>query len=753
MRTPIAALAAVLLAGCPPRALSVGPTVPTLVQVGGGQRAVQTLTDLDEVRDVSSTGERVFVATDLGLLIHPANGAAPPVRLRRDDGLPSDDVRVVAATLDGAAVVATAEGLVMVEGETVTPMTDVPPVGELGDLLVDAAGVLWACGVDGVARRGAEGWERFGERAACTTIVPTPEGHLWIGTTLGLWQVEGDVIREHGQSLLPESFVRDVVPVAEGEVMALLQGPSHAQLAYYDGSRWYGYTIADFDPAAVGIAGTSGELLLVTPDRAYAIAPSESAQGVPLTPLSRSEPRQAVGYRARITPAADVASRAAADDDPNRRVQRPAVPLAEVPSTQASIDAPGFVVSDTELPIGEQVYLVRRQPSALFIASRNIGVTSVDTAGRAFALRSRDFVSEQDLQIASSASGNAWTIGTHHDPARWRDGGLVRVPVPDGLVPEAIASGPQGVYVASLVAEEVPPPAPEPPAPEAPEAAAAPAPEAAPDAAEAAPPALSPEEAAAPPEGLATSHRRAVRIHRVSDDGWTQVAERTITTGTRLVGLPFLGVTNEEEMWLGLRVEHESGEGTRTRGVAVFGARGEGVTYHHRGADTATDGEGALRMPDEVMGVDLAQPGYAWLPGLSGAIRVGNSQAVAFGEARGVRGEVVSDLAVGDNERVWVAAAEGVGYREAGSFEFRLPGEVQRMRPTALALDSAGNLWGAGSNGAVFFDGGRWQMLTTQNGLPTNELVDVEVDAGDRVWFLARDRVMLFDAPQPIPPE
>ena len=735
MRMRFVFVLGLVTAACGPPALSVGPTVPTFVQVGSGQREVRTFTDLDDVRDVTTSGERVLVATDLGLLIHPANGAAPPERLTTEQGLPSNDVRVVEVTPEGPAVIATAAGLATIDGTTVTPMTTAPPVGEVTDLHVDGAGVLWACGEEGVARLGQEGWERFGEPVACTTIAQAPEGALWIGTTQALLYVEGDVIREHGQSLLPEAYVRDVVPLGEGKAMALLLGPSHAQLGYFDGHRWYGYTIADFEPAAVGIAALGSTVVLITKERAYEIEPADTAQtpGLALTPLSRSEPRRVVSYGARITAAEDVASTMSTADDPRRDVRRPPLSFAEVPVTLPSLEAPGFVVRDSTLATGENVYLVRREPESLFVAARNLGVVAIDPAGAAVALRSRDFVREQDLQLAATAADNVWTIGTHNDPARWQDDGLFRVEVPEGLIPQAIASGPRGVYVASLVEEAATPvePVAEPDAPDE-EGGAAPA---------------APEDAAAPPDAAPAGSSRIVRIHRVGEDGWTQVAERAITTASALVATPFLGVTNDEEFWLGLRVVHETSEGTRMRGVAVFRPDGDAVVYHHREADPARDGEGALRMPDEVTGVDLSQPGYAWLPGLAGAIRVGNSQAVAFGEARGVRGEVVSDLAVGDNERVWLAAAEGVGYREGSAFEFRLPRVVQEMRPTALALDSVGRVWGAGPNGVVYYDGTNWHPLTVQDGLPTNELVDVEVDPHDRVWLLAGDRVLLFGAP------
>ncbi|MCU0677242.1 MAG: hypothetical protein MUE69_31195, partial [Myxococcota bacterium] len=100
-------------------------------------------------------------------------------------------------------------------------------------------------------------------------------------------------------------------------------------------------------------------------------------------------------------------------------------------------------------------------------------------------------------------------------------------------------------------------------------------------------------------------------------------------------------------------------------------------------------------LPDDVGNVELAQSGYAWFSSVVGAVRHGDSQSVTFGEARGVRGEVVSDVLLGVGNRVWVAAAEGPGYYFRQSFEFRMPQAVRAARPLALALDPNGDVWGA----------------------------------------------------------
>ena len=701
-----------LLGACGSAGLSTGPTVPTLVTVGGGQRAVVTVTDLDDVRDVAQSGERVFVATDHGLLVHSANGEGEPSRVTVTDGLPSNDVTAVTTTPEGAAVVATDQGIAHVtpgpEAFSVAVQPS-PPVGRVSKLLVDAQGVTWACGAEGVARTQDGGWVRFGEPVACTLFAPTAEGDLWVGTSRGLWLVQGDVIREHGITRgIPEGFVRSVVQVGPGAIMALLQGPGDTKIGFYDGERWYAYTLAEFEPRPVALARHGGHVVLWVPGRAFAVTIDDTDTGVPLTPLSRSELRGVRAYRARITPPEEVAPPEQGDQDLGRAPSA----LAEVQQGQPTIDAPAFSVSPLSIPVPDDLYALVTAGESLFLSDRNRGVLRLG-AGEPTLFQSRDLVDESDLQIAVDASGNTWVMGRGDSVGIYGDGRLERVLPPDGVVPQALANGTNGAYVMTRV-------------------------ETAPVAAGEGAPAG--EDGGAP----AGPHTALLRLYRVSTDGWTPEFERTVTTQTPLVNVPFFGIGPDERVWAALRVVHESGAGARMRGVAVLSRATESVVYHRRGATPETDGEGALSMPDEIEAIDLGMENYAWFPSLSGAVRLGNSQAVVFGEARGVRGEVVSDLAVADNERVWLAAAEGVGYYEASNFEFRLPRVVQEARPIRLAIDGMGNLWGAGPNGVVYFDGQNWQTLTEDNGLPTNELMDVEVDGAERVWLLARDRVLIF---------
>ncbi len=678
------------LAACGPSGLSTGGTTAATVSVGGGHRAIETVTDLDTVRDVAVSAERVFVATDLGLLLHWPSGDERPTRLREAQGMPSDDVRAVVVDGSGHAIVATDRGVVEVDTEgNVSPVADAPPVGHITAMVMTGEGTLWAGGVAGLARYREGAWVRFGESMAVTTIEETPDGQLWVGTTSGLLYIEDEVIREHGiDRALPEPYVRSVVAVRPGEALALLQGPNDSKLGYWNGDRWFAYSV-NLDAPAVGLVRRGGETLLITPANAFAIAPEGGAGAVWLTPLSMSDLRTVRSYGARIL-APDQIDPPPEGREPPSDVARDPLRLALVPENQPSMDAPPFGIRPVNVDMPVETYWAKGVGDTLFLADRNRGVTKLDANGFAVKLRSLDLVSERDLQIAVDASRKTWVMSHDRSIAVYRDGRLERVPAPEGVQVQCLANGPDGAYVLTRVSDEA----------------------------------------------------STVRLYRVSSDGWTQQMERELTVDPPLVSIDFFGITDERVVWAGLRVVNEMGESPRMRGVAVFEEQGE-ILYHHRNADREAI-PGSLIMPDEVEGIDLGMPDYAWFPSLLGAIRVGNSQAVVFGEARGVRGEVVSDVAVGDNGRVWIAAAEGVGYYENGNFEFRLPQEVQQSRPLTLALDSSGNVWAAGPNGIAFNDGQSWHRLTETTGLPTNDLVDVEVDAEDRVWLLARDRVMIF---------
>ncbi|HJL17867.1 MAG TPA: hypothetical protein RMH99_19535 [Sandaracinaceae bacterium LLY-WYZ-13_1] len=670
--------ALVLVLGCGPTALRPETGGGDTVSLGGAaSRRVETLTDLEEARAILVKDGLVYVATDAGLLRFDAAGGGSFV-----EGLPSDDVTGLAP--DGEALlVATGAGMVRVEGEQVTPVEGVPEIGHLNDMVRTADDTVWLCGMGGLARRMGSEWEAFGEPMQCTDLAPTPEGSLWAGSTSGLWFIEDDVIREHPiGGGMPEGYVREIVPVLPGQIMAILQGPQESKLGYWDGERWYGYTIRGLEGQAVGLVRRGHTVLLVSQNRVLAIAPR--GEGVSLVPLS-SEEGNVRSFRARTQPAAEHQPGELAGPDALREPQR----LADAPEAGPSIDAPSFMAAPLDVDLPGRAYAAFVQGADAFVAIANGGVLQLPAEDPPRRLRSLTLVPERDLQIATDPAGTVWTLSRERHLAKFVNDRLRRSALPAGHVAQALATGPQGAVLITRLPDEGP---------------------------------------------------NVVQVFANGGSNWSPLARRTLELPTELVDVPFAGVDADGKIWIALRVQREDGSGDRLRGAAVIDPNAENVVYHHRGADREA---GGLPLPDEVDAVDF-DTSNAWFATLSGLVRVGSSQAVVFGEARGVRGEVVTDVAVGSNV-LWLTAAEGLGSYDRSDFDFGYPAHVQEARPSRVALDLAGHLWATSQDGLVLHEGEEWVILDEDDGLPAVELRDVEVDGGGRVWILGEDRVMVLE--------
>ncbi len=683
---------ALALMGCPPAGLQLPETTPDVLQAGSLQREVRALTDLDSVRDVVEGGGLVYVATDRGLLVFGES----TTRMGRNEGLPSDDVRALAISANGVVTVGTANGFVEVTGNQISnPVVPNAPVGEIVALHTQDDGTRWACGQSGLARLRDGVWSGYGEAMQCTGLWATPEGRLWVGTTNGLLYLDADdVIREHVEGRgLPAGWVRGVVPAQPGQAFVLVQNASESHLAWFDGNRWYDYTVADFDRPVVGLARVGTETVMFTRGYAFTIRDATRASGVPLHPLARGDRLQVLGYRARQLPGA------VASCDREAIPARPPVRLAAVPPNHPTIEAPGFVVAPLSAT-GQNVYGVHAHGGVVYVADRNQGVSALTASGVGRSYRSRDLVAERDLQVQSDERGRTWVLTDEGVLAEQNDGALRRVATPEGVRCWSMTAAARGLYVACTV----------------------------------------------------NGTPNAIRVYRRSGDDWAPAIDTVLTFGAaddaprpQVVSTPMIGVRDDEETWLAMRVRMPDGTGPVMRGVAQI--NGETVLYHHSRSDPAVDGEGSLVMPDDFSSLDVNEEGNVWFSTLNGAVRIGNHQAIVFGEARGVRGEVVSDVLVGTQARVWVAAAEGPGYYYNREFEFRMPQAVRATRPIGLALDPRGNIWGAGPNGLVRYDGNDWSVFAADSGLPTTELVDVEAAADGEIWVLGRDQVVVLGAP------
>ena len=674
-------LVSLLAIACGPAARVTGPTIAAL----GGARSIRAITDLEEVRDVARIGASTIVATDDGLLVY---GSDPhPIRLGIDEGLPSEDV--IAIAIDGdAALVATAAGLATLRGTTLTASTDTPPTERITDIAVMPDGTAWLCSLSGLARRRSGTWELFGEPFVCTTLAPTPEGQLWVGSANGLYYVvstpDGDVVHEHTTSVgMPEGYVRAIVPVLPGQILALVSGTMSTRLGFFDGHHWYGYTLPGAgEERILGLVDEGGVTMLVGTDHVWVVAPTGGGESLSPTDASDASPHTITAPVLPVDQATVPAPVSASE-------------VLRAPSRFASVrpappHAPGLVARAYDVG-ASRFYRAIQDGEHAYLAIANEGVMAIAHGGGT-RHTSHSLVHAEDLQLAIDADGAAWIRAADGDIGKMVDGRFRRVPLPREVAPQAIATGVEGAYlvVIALDAERHP--------------------------------------------------TNVVQVYLATTTGFRQLAERTLTLPSRLDGIPFVGVGPNGHVWLGLRIAREEGVGTRMFGAAVIDPASETILYHHRDAAQGT----GLSIPEEVSTMTFDSAGNAWFAALSGAVRVEPFQAITFGESRGVRGDVVTDVAQA-HDAMWIAAAEGLGSYADQHFDFFQPALVTQHRPTSLAADPSGHLWAAGRYGLLEHDGTSWAHFDSTSGLPTDDLRDVEVDRQGRVWLLTADAVLVLE--------
>lgn len=686
MHRRLVLLSLLLSTACGPAVRSLRPTVA----VGTSVRTITTLTDLEEIRDVASDGSAVYAATDDGLLVYRGEGA--PTRIGRIDGLPSDDVTAVA--VDGTGLlVATGAGLCRVEGTAVTPIA-LPLGGRITDVAVTGDSA-WVCALSGLYQRSSSGtWSVFGDPFHCTTLAPTPDGQLWAGSDAGVLYVdqddEGLIVREHSSaSGIPERYVRAIVPILRGQILALFNGTSRSSLGLFDGTRWYAYTLPasagiDDDERVVGLVGSEAGTFLLTTNHAFVIGPTGSGTSFVPTSANNSNPRS---FRPTLTDAATATAPPAVSGSEVLRAPQP----IDVPGTGNAPSAPPLVARDLGASLID-VYRGLSGDGHAYAAVNNAGLVELGRSGIGTRRVTRSLVHASDLQLATGDGNEIWARGADGDVGRFEGGRLRRLPLPDEVVPQAIATGREGAYLAVLV------------------------------------------------RGTPT-----VRVYTSTRDGFRSVMERTLET--TVTSLPFIGVSGTT-VWAGLEIPRESGGGNRPRGAAVLDPASETVVYHHRGANHEA---GGLPLPDEVSGMTFDDAGNAWFATLSGAVRVEEHQAIVFDETRGVRGDVVTDVAAGAGQ-MWIAAAEGLGSYADRRFDFVHPEVVMSHRPVAVAIDDQGHVWAAGRYGLLHFDGTTWTHVPLASAdlppgapsLPLTDIRDVEVDALGRVWLLGPEEILVL---------
>ena len=107
-------------------------------------------------------------------------------------------------------------------------------------------------------------------------------------------------------------------------------------------------------------------------------------------------------------------------------------------------------------------------------------------------------------------------------------------------------------------------------------------------------------------------------------------------------------------------------------------------------------------------------------------------KVVIYGEAEGLKSEIMHGAACTAGGMVYLAAGHGVAAFDGDRWSY--------PRPLAIVADDIeigpdGRLWMATERGLAVFDGARLRRLDARRGLVENRIRDVAVDHFGRVWL------------------
>lgn len=239
-----------------------------------------------------------------------------------------------------------------------------------------------------------------------------------------------------------------------------------------------------------------------------------------------------------------------------------------------------------------------------------------------------------------------------------------------------------------------------------------------------------------------------LRGYRLEGNTWRRVVSGPVELyGPGVAEASFVATDSTGRFWVGLRALPQPGQAgePRSLGVAVLDPNSPTTAQYNANVPQGGGEGGSRRAPSDMSAIDFDNSGNAWLASLSGVVRISASAVTTFGEAQGLRGDVVSDVARTHGAKVYVASSEGLTYVENGEPSTALLGGGTLARASALAVDTAGNLWGAGPRGVWRYDSQTFTNMGRAQGLPAAEFNDMAIDAVGRVWLSTSEGIVLFD--------
>lgn len=211
---------------------------------------------------------------------------------------------------------------------------------------------------------------------------------------------------------------------------------------------------------------------------------------------------------------------------------------------------------------------------------------------------------------------------------------------------------------------------------------------------------------------------------------FTAVPSVEIKTKGRRADATFARFSPGGLLWVGLRYLDDEAEWAPW-GVATVNLSFGLVVYHRATFSKKERKRGVLPIPIEVVDGSFMDNDEAWLATTEGATRVRGSKIKVYGEAEGLRSELVNAVSTSTGGVVYAGTPAGIATFDGESWS----------HPRALAypvndlvIAKDGRLWMALNRGLAVFDGAQVRRLDARRGLVENKITRVVIDPYNRVW-------------------
>ncbi len=182
----------------------------------------------DEVTAVIATSPgKLVLGHNLGLSFFGTAAGTASIETLRFDRTPAESLdayRVMDLALDrdGTVWVAAHRMGLLRLGKGRTPERRSPPGEKIYSVEVDAAGTLWACGVNQLYRGDGSTWSRVehgqGDVGGCRWLASGPDGGLYVSTARGLLWTDGSTWHLAPGPTVEANMLYGLLPAATGEV-------------------------------------------------------------------------------------------------------------------------------------------------------------------------------------------------------------------------------------------------------------------------------------------------------------------------------------------------------------------------------------------------------------------------------------------------------------------------------------------------------------------------------------------------------